>query len=61
MHFRINHSLGSYDRTLLLLIQIIGYCIRYYDMPSLVLISTWDFPAGRGGGFDLYNLVQPLG
>jgi hypothetical protein len=55
--FRINHSLGSYDRTLLL-IQIIGYRIRYYDMPSLVLISTRDFPAGRGGGFDLYNLCD---
>lgn len=29
-------------------------------MPPLVLISTRDFPAGRGGGFDLYNLAQPL-
>jgi hypothetical protein len=23
-------------------------------MPSLVLNSTWDFPAGSGGGFDLH-------
>ena len=60
MHVRINHSLDSYDRTLLL-IQIIGYCIKYYDIPSLVLNSTGDFPAGRGGDFDLYNLVRPLG
>ena len=59
VHVRINHSLGSYDRTLLL-IQIIGYCIKYYDMPSLVLNSTRDFPAGRGGGFDLHNLVRPV-
>ncbi len=59
MHDRINHSLVSYDRTLLL-IQIIGYCIKYYDMPSLVLNSTRDFPAGRGGGFDLHNVVLPL-
>lgn len=57
VHVRINHSLGSYDRTLLL-IQIIGYCIKYYDMPSLVLNSTRDFPAGRGGGFDLHNLAK---